>query len=128
MNNDLEFEDRQLLKGIERCVESMRPHEKQLSYYISKTAHKSILNISLDVHMIFTGSMDYYHDYLKDVSLLQWAINNWSVSTNPLMRSFDDTVKSLIEIALEDHKKYVENYHTDLDVSVLDDPEYFMKG
>ena len=106
----------------------MHPHAKQLHYYCNKTSNKSILNVALDVHMVYTGAMDYHEDYLKDVSLLLWARDNWYESHNSLNKQFSQKVYELIEQALEDHKKFVCNVGRGyFDLSVLDDPEYFRR-
>jgi len=101
------------------------PFAKKLHYYINKTALKSILNVALDVHMVHTGAMEYYSDYLKDVSLLMWAITHWGRGSPPSQK-FDDSVKSLILATLEEFE-HNKRYMTWLDYSVLDDPEYFTK-
>jgi len=106
----------------------LSPQGKKWSYYHNRSTLKSILNVALDVHMQITGAMEMKspEEYLKDVSLLMWAIRHWEPSHNDMWRNFDNAVHALILETLREHRDYAERYK--MDCSIANDPEYFCEG
>jgi hypothetical protein len=102
----------------------LSPQGKKWSYYHNKKCLKSILNVALDVHMQKSGAYEYgdIRVFLKDISLLRWALKHWTTRKNS---EFDSAVHTLITIALCEAEEFCEHYR--LDMSELEDEEYFIK-
>lgn len=63
---------------------------------------RTLLDCALDVHMTLTGTLERsLADQAKDMGVLKHTLSNWKPSW-PGEQSFDDAVRNLIEIALEE--------------------------
>lgn len=65
---------------------------------------RNLLSICLDVHMTSTGAYERsVKDNNEDVEILYEALDIWEENTK-FTEKFDEVVKSLIEITLEEHE------------------------
>lgn len=66
---------------------------------------RSLLECALDVHTTTTGTFERsIADQIKDIGALKHTLSNWKPSW-PGEQAFDEAVRNLIEIALEEASK-----------------------
>lgn len=80
-----------------------KARERQYRTRYDQTKFRSLLDICLDVHMHTRGSSDELspHEYEYDRETLAIALNNWR-EEHPTAKLFDDAVKNLIQVTLNE--------------------------
>ncbi len=67
-----------------------------------------LLDVALDLHMSTTGSCDPWAiDPARCVAILEMAVRDWEEGPT-YRKAFDDAVKNLLVVALQEHKAGVQ--------------------